>query len=63
MSQAARYALNIRYEMLPYLYTLFYKAHVYGDMVIQSLWSVFPQDPVCDGIQTQFMWGEGVMIV
>eukprot|EP01031_Cornospumella_fuschlensis_P033509 gene33509-40543_t len=63
VTEAAKYALNIRYELLPHLYTQFYKAHAFGDMVVQSLWTVFPQDPVCDTIQTQFLWGQSVMVV
>ena len=37
MISAARNALNIRYEILPYYYTLFYKAHTRGNTVARPL--------------------------
>lgn len=34
---AIRDALNIRYKLLPYLYTLYYKSHIYGETVVRPL--------------------------
>jgi lysosomal alpha-glucosidase len=34
---AAKKALDIRYEILPYYYTLFYKAHKFGHTVARPL--------------------------
>ena len=34
---SAKKALNTRYYLLPYLYTLFYRAHLYGETVARPL--------------------------
>lgn len=60
---AAKYALNMRYTLLPYLYYLFYKAHVYGDSVARPLFFEFSSDPQVYSIESQFMWGSNIMFV
>ncbi|KAI1307608.1 Lysosomal alpha-glucosidase [Halotydeus destructor] len=60
---AAKYALNIRYTILPYLYTLFYQASSFGDTVARPLFFEFPEDPQSYLIETQFMLGPAVMVV
>ncbi|KAA0195144.1 hypothetical protein HAZT_HAZT008012 [Hyalella azteca] len=60
---ASRQALTERYRLLPYLYTLFYRAHVYGDTVARPLFLQFPQDAATYSIETQFLWGDAIMIV
>jgi alpha-glucosidase (family GH31 glycosyl hydrolase) len=35
--RSAKNALTVRYEILPYYYTLFYKAHTAGNTVIRPL--------------------------
>jgi hypothetical protein len=37
VAESTRKVLNIRYEILPYYYTLFYKAHTRGNTVIRPL--------------------------
>ncbi|GAB1290723.1 Maltase-glucoamylase 2, pseudogene [Apodemus speciosus] len=43
--QSSRHYLNIRYTLLPYLYTLFYRAHTLGETVARPLVHEFYQDP------------------
>ncbi|XP_041073054.1 lysosomal alpha-glucosidase-like isoform X3 [Carcharodon carcharias] len=59
---AMRKALFTRYMLLPFLYTLFHKAHSAGDMVVRPLSFEFPQDPNTSSIDRQFMWGEALLI-
>ncbi|KAK8777661.1 hypothetical protein V5799_028996 [Amblyomma americanum] len=57
-----RKALQVRYRLLPYLYTLFYEAHVKGTPVVRPLFFEFPQEPHTYGIEAQFMWGKSLLI-
>uniref|UniRef100_A0A0P5XVY9 Lysosomal alpha-glucosidase protein n=1 Tax=Daphnia magna TaxID=35525 RepID=A0A0P5XVY9_9CRUS len=61
--EASRKALMIRYMLLPYLYTLFWHAHAHGDTVARPLFFEFPLDHQTYAIDTQFLWGGGLMIV
>ncbi|XP_072385284.1 lysosomal alpha-glucosidase-like isoform X1 [Diabrotica undecimpunctata] len=56
-------ALSARYYLLPYLYTLFHKAHVNGETVARPLFFEFPQDKNTYGIDTHFLWGSDLLIV
>ncbi|XP_040076997.1 lysosomal alpha-glucosidase-like [Ixodes scapularis] len=58
---AARSTLMMRYTLLPYLYTLFYRSHVLGETVARPLFMEFPQDPSTYDIDEQFLWGPGLM--
>ncbi|XP_047550341.1 probable maltase-glucoamylase 2 [Lutra lutra] len=62
LANSSRYYLNIRYTLLPYLYTLFYRAHTRGDTVARPLVHEFYQDPATWGIHEQFLWGPGLLI-
>ncbi|KAJ8950170.1 hypothetical protein NQ314_008023 [Rhamnusium bicolor] len=60
---SSKKALAARYSLLPYLYTLFYKAHTSGETVARPLFFEFTQDPQTFSIDTQFLWGPALMIV
>ncbi|KAM3846334.1 lysosomal alpha-glucosidase isoform 3-T3 [Vipera latastei] len=60
--QAMRKAFSLRYSLLPYLYTLFHKAHSTGETVARPLYFEFPQDTYTWTIDRQFMWGAGLLI-
>lgn len=55
-------ALRIRYTLLPYYYTLFYKAHTDGSTVIRPLFHEFPTDRQALDIYLQFLIGPSIMI-
>uniref|UniRef100_A0A8C3Q1W3 P-type domain-containing protein n=1 Tax=Chrysolophus pictus TaxID=9089 RepID=A0A8C3Q1W3_CHRPC len=54
--------LNIRYTLLPYLYTLFYKAHTQGDTVARPLMHEFYSDEATWDVDKQFLWGPALLI-
>ena len=61
--EAAKTALLWKYSLLPYLYTLFFRAHTTGDAVVRPLFFEFPTDSKSYEIESQFMWGSALMIV
>ncbi|XP_074111651.1 lysosomal alpha-glucosidase isoform X1 [Cotesia typhae] len=63
VTSSSRKALNIRYRFLPYLYTLFARAHMYGETVARPLFVEFPKDNMTWNIDEQFLWGSSLMIV
>jgi alpha-glucosidase (family GH31 glycosyl hydrolase) len=56
-------ALQIRYTLLPYYYTLFFKAHTQGSTVIRPLFHEFPTDKATLDLFLQFLIGSNIMIV
>ncbi|XP_029455043.1 lysosomal alpha-glucosidase [Rhinatrema bivittatum] len=60
--RAIRKALHLRYLLLPYLYTLFHKAHTAGETVARPLFLEFPSDPNTWTVDRQLMWGEALLI-
>lgn len=62
VTTAAIDVLNIRYRLLPLLYTLFYTAHTAGTTVVNPFWYNFPSDRDSYELTTyQFMWGSAVL--
>jgi alpha-glucosidase len=62
VASASRVAMNIRYSLLPYLYTLFHHAHTTGATVMRALSWEFPDDPSLADIDRQFLLGPGIMV-
>ncbi|XP_048120689.1 LOW QUALITY PROTEIN: sucrase-isomaltase, intestinal [Alosa alosa] len=60
--QTSKHYLNIRYTLLPYLYTLFYRAHVYGDTVVRPMMHEFYSDSITWTVDRQFLWGAHLLI-
>ncbi|KAJ9660498.1 hypothetical protein H2201_006920 [Coniosporium apollinis] len=53
--------MNVRYALLPYMYTLFYHAHTAGETVMRALAWEFPNDPQLRGVDNQFMLGPALL--
>ena len=52
--------MNIRYQLLPYMYTLFYLSHNTGSTVLRALAWEFPQDPSLAAADRQFFLGPAI---
>lgn len=61
-AEASRIAIAIRYQLLPYLYTLMYKSHMTGSTVMRAMAWEFPNDATLKDADVQFMLGPGVLI-
>ncbi|XP_044210999.1 maltase-glucoamylase, intestinal [Thunnus albacares] len=61
-SEASRDVLNIRYTLLPYLYTLMFEAHKYGSTVVRPLLHEFVNDRNTWDVHKQFLWGPALLI-
>ncbi|KAK7073777.1 hypothetical protein SK128_024244 [Halocaridina rubra] len=58
----SRDTLLLRYKYLPFLYSLFHKAHMHGNSVVRPLLNVFPNDLTARDVDDQFFWGSSLMI-
>nr|XP_040126497.1 sucrase-isomaltase, intestinal [Ictidomys tridecemlineatus] len=59
---SSRHYLNIRYTLLPFLYTLFYKAHMFGETVARPVLHEFYEDTSSWIEDTEFLWGPALLI-
>ena len=63
VEQVARVALQRRYRLLPYLYTLFHAASVTGLPVMRPLFFADPADPALRGEDQAFLLGDDLLVV
>ncbi|KAI9785940.1 MAG: hypothetical protein M1839_008206 [Geoglossum umbratile] len=62
VAKATRDAMYIRFQLLPYIYTLMYQAHKTGSTVMRALAWEFPDDPSLASTDRQFLLGSSVMV-
>lgn len=62
VAAAYKVAVDIRYTLLPYIYTNFYLAHQTGSTVMRALAWEFPNEPLLASVDRQFLLGGSVMI-
>lgn len=62
VADATRTAINIRYLILPYMYTLFYHAHTSGATVMRALAWEFPNEPGLANADAQFFLGPAMLV-
>lgn len=57
-----RKAIRERYALLPFWYTMFYRAHKTGIPVMRPMWLEFPKDVKTFPMQDQYMIGEALLV-
>ena len=62
VAEASRAAMQIRYSLLPYWYTLFYQASTTGAPTIRPLFYEFPDDDTLAEADRQFLVGDTVLV-
>jgi alpha-glucosidase len=60
--EIARNYINLRYKLLPYLYSTFYEATQNGQPVVRSLAINYTHDPKVYTYQNQFMFGNAFLV-
>ena len=58
----AKSAVEERYGLLPYTYTLAYEQAQYGKPLVSPLYYYYPDDTTAQNIEDQYMWGEHMLI-
>ncbi|KAM9787050.1 neutral alpha-glucosidase C isoform X1 [Syngnathus typhle] len=61
VTDAIRAVIEERYRLLPFWYTLFYRAHTNGLPVLRPLWIEFPEEKRLFNVDHQFMIGEALL--
>lgn len=62
VADAGRKAINMRYQLLDYLYTAMYRQNQTGDPTINAMFFIYPNDTKTFGIQHQFFFGDNIMV-
>lgn len=57
-----RDAIQLRYQLIPYFYSLMYQAHIAGTSILQPLCSKFQNDTACYDEAENFMVGEALFV-
>lgn len=65
VEEVSRRYISLRYKLLPYLYTLFWKASQLGHPVFRPLFFNYQDDEMCydERFENQFMLGEDLLVV
>ena len=62
VTEAARYAIDIRYKLLDYLYTALARQSADGTPTLNPMWHIYPQDEKTFPIDLQFFYGDCILV-
>ncbi|MEP6620905.1 MAG: TIM-barrel domain-containing protein [bacterium] len=53
---------ELRYQLMPYTYTLAWEARATGMPLMRAMWLHYPTDTVARALGNQFMWGRDLLV-
>jgi alpha-glucosidase/alpha-D-xyloside xylohydrolase len=54
--------LNLRYQLLPYLYSAAEQTHSTGMPIIRALWLMYPKDKNALLVDNEYLWGDNILV-
>jgi len=57
-----KYYAKLRYNLLPYIYSMAHIASKTGMPIMRSMNLMFPDDPKCENCMNQYMFGESLLV-
>ncbi|MEX1184383.1 MAG: TIM-barrel domain-containing protein [Gemmatimonadota bacterium] len=58
----ARQYLNLRYRLMPYLYSLVWEAHEHGTPIMRPVWMHSPDDARARRSLNEYLWGRDILV-
>ncbi|OJD33657.1 alpha-glucosidase [Diplodia corticola] len=62
VAEAAKTAINTRYQLLDYLYTAFHRQTQTGEPALNPLFFLYPEDANTFGIDLQYFYGDSILV-
>ena len=62
VEEICRKYLNLRYQLLPYLYSAVAETHATGLPLMRSLWLAFPEDARAAAVEDAYLWGDSMLV-
>ena len=57
-----RNAIMMRYDLIHYIYTMFYQGSSQAFPLVRAMWFEFPKEENLIGLDPQFMFGENLLV-
>jgi alpha-glucosidase (family GH31 glycosyl hydrolase) len=54
--------LELRYQLLPYLYSAVHESHATGLPIVRALWLHYPDDPAAVARSDEYLWGRDILV-
>jgi len=62
VEEICRKYLNLRYQLLPYLYSAVAETHATGLPLMRALWLAYPEDLRASAVEDAYLWGDSVLV-